>query len=907
MPDQTPAEQPTHWNDISKEVFAGFLEALFRSDTGKFIMSNTSEVIGNLLAICYALTAPIGVGMAKGMATAEDLVAPAFADMAAAAVNDIFNVDVPASAFAAPRGGRARAAGGEALGKGLLNLIAGKGGALEPDDGPANRYVTAMAGTAIEDWFKGWFFEVLSSLVPQLDIGKIESYGALGDKVANVLGLSRISRSIIRPLADAAIVTPFQWKVNKLFTPQLLSPSQVARMVTRDPTKRPFGLEELARQGWSAARVTELLAANVRYAAASDVAFLVREQYLDASEAQQRLQADGYDPHEAELTLLADELQRVDGFRKQAAAAAVASYASRDIDSVVLENVLLMAYSDPKERQWARLVADHRKASNVRHLSLNQVEQMVRSGVLAMIDYRRAAAREGYPDDEITALELQLRWELDKAKAIQQHRQELEKERAAEKQQREREAAARKAQVEAARALQRRGSFADLKRAAVRGLIDIGRLEEILTPQYDVDTVAILVADVEFDRAAWLAQLEAREAAKLRASERSIDVGALEAAVLTGVVSVDEFRSELRARGFDARDTAILADTVAVRLEDRQRAEQARREAAEAARRRSIDLSRLEQLVRRGARSLTDYDRTLEDLGFDDASRAGMRELLELKTADDRKAADLRAAEAAAQPARGLSLEQVRRAVKLGVKTIEEFQAWLLEQRYTTDAQLVLVAELRDELAEAAAARARREAADRAQDTRALPIATVGRAAQLGLITPAAYEARLRGLGYSGDDVAIEVGLLVTEIADRRAREAARAAAAAASRARGVSLEQLARAVLRGLAPIDDYRAAVVAAGYTEGAADLIVALLEDERTTRAAAEERRAQIEAETGTRELSLAQLEAAVKGRVLTLPDFAGAIATLGYDQADAELLVALLASKLDAGADEGGTAS
>jgi hypothetical protein len=125
---------------------------------------------------------------------------------------------------------------------------------------------------------------------------------------------------------------------------------------------------------------------------------------------------------------------------------------------------------------------------------------MVKSRVLNVIDYRRAAEREGYPT------RTSWRWSSSSdSSSIEDKRsrttaRELEASRAAEKKARDAATAAKRAEVEAARALARRGSEADLERAVVRGLIPMARLEEVYAAHYDPDTVAILVAGIEQDR-----------------------------------------------------------------------------------------------------------------------------------------------------------------------------------------------------------------------------------------------------------------------------------------------------------------------------------------------------------------------------------------------------------------------
>jgi hypothetical protein len=459
---------------------------------------------------------------------------------------------------------------------------------------------------------------------------------------------------------------------------------------------------------------------------------------------------------------------------------------------------------------------------------------------------------------------------------------------------------ARAAELEQQHALARRGSLADLRRAVVRGIVPVSRLEEIIAPLYDVDTVAIYVDLVESDRVAFVEDQARRADALKRAAARSIDVGALERAVLEKVLSPADYRRRLDQLGFSAGDADLLTATLTARLRDQDAARAQHDQAAAAAKVRSIDLGRFEQLVRRGARSLEQYATLLQSLGFDDASRAAMTELLRLHIADDAAAAQLRADAAAKAKPGDVSLDLLRRGVILGVATEDDFQRFLVDHNFTSDAQLLLMAELRDDVSQAEAARTRRLQAERRDGSPAISLDRIARAARLGIVDVDAYQARLVDAGYSDDDIAVEMQLLVTEIADVQATRAKRDALAAQTAARGLSLADVARAVKAGAATIEDYRGRAAALGYSNADAALLVAVLEDEVASLVDAQTRHDQIEAELGRRNLSLGQLEAAVKSGLKTVDDYVGDVEALGYGADDAELLATLLLEKLNAGA-------
>lgn len=906
MGEQPPAGQQEKLSTIAAQIAKGVLEATIESNIGKRITAESIDGLGALVGLGIAMMAPIGVGFAKAIATSEDIVAPQMADVAAAAVSDIFGTDIPASTFSQKRNRDGRQRASDTLGAGVLNAIRGNAGAVEPSEAGAQRYLGFVINMALEGWYQGWMLEFLTSMVPQVQIGNIESFAGLDDVMSQTLGLGRMSRSVIRPLLDATVVTPLKWQVNKTYRPELLSTGLLSLMYARGAWSFEKVSEELARQGYSDDRIAALLTQGLKYHSAADLDLLVRSGQYDPATATDHLRNQGWLEHHAQEELDLEKLKRIASFERAMANAAVSAFADGRIGEAMLGEFTTGATIDAQEKAQLVELAHARSILGRRPLTSGEAEQAVKAGILSMSDYRRALVREGRDDEAVVVLELLLRRELDKASDIEDLKKRQAAERAAEKQARDAAMAARKAEVEKERALRRRGAEADLERAVVRGLVPIVRLEELYVARYDPDTVRILLELVTDDRLAYVAQQQKRIEAEKRVPVRRAELGDLEAAVMANVLSLAEFRTRLAQLHFDAADAALLADTLAARKADADFAKAKRAQAEEAAKIRRVNLGTFEQLVRRGHRSLADYGALLEDLGFDVAAVAAMRELLQLQIDDDARARAERAAAEARLKIKGLSIEQLRRAVLLKVKTIDDYQAFLVEQGFTTDAQLVLLAELRADVAEADAARQRRDAAERARREPAISVGDVARAARLGLIPMQVYIDRLTRDGYSADDIAIETDLLVHEMADIAAQRERRERAEAAAREKGLSLADVARQVKAKLVPIGAYTSAAIGAGFTAAAADALTELLAHELATIEAAARRRAALAEQLPERDLALGQFEAAVVGDLMSLDDFFANVVGLGYDEDEAALLRALLVVKLEAKAAAAGGA-
>lgn len=894
MADDGDFEQAADYRQIGKEFALG-MDAAGASLKDASLWERAGVNIATTIVgffLKYAIK--ISIFLTSRLAEAEDQNQEGFQKLAAVAIKDMFGVDVGGS-FNTGRGRGGNIAAANAVGDALLKAFAGQardggsGGELQPSDVPAKNFISAMAQLSLEGWLEGWVVEALSA-------GQLETFGDLDDTISHVLGLGRASATVHGPLVRHMIVTPLEWKILKEHRPNLLSESEILKARNRGDYTDADAEEELARLGYSSRRQEMLRKSAAKRLSLDDALLLSRHGLFGRDIAIQNLRDEGFDQATAELAVAAAETKRFDALNDNSLTAIKRAFVNGDLSDSGLSTFLQSIIVDDLERESFITAAQTERELEVRHLSSGEVIDCVRLGILPTAYYRAWLQRENYPEDEAFALELRLRMEIQADAKIEEERAKLQAERALEKQQRADDAVARKAAVDAERALHRRGSLADLNRAAVRGLIPFARVEEVLSAQYDADTVHVMIALLEQDRQTYLEQQARAADARQRADRRNLDVGVIEQAVLAGVLTFQEFEGRLSQLGFVAADVAVLSATLADRKHDLDDARAKQAAAAAAAKVKGIDLGRFEQLVRRGVRPLSEYDTLLGSLGYDAGARAAMVELLRLHIADDaaaeaerKKAADLR-------NVHGVTLELLRRAVILGNAPEDAFQRFLVEQKFTSDAQALLLAELRDDVAAADAARQRRDEADARSGARALSLDRVARAVRLGLVSPAAYRDRLARDGYSDDDIAIELALLVQEIADVQATRAKRDAADQAAAVRGLSLADVARGVKAGAATIDDYYARAFALGYSSADADVLVAVLNDELAAIADARSRRTSIDGELTARTLSIGQLEAAVKVGAVSIGDYIAQLESWGYGADDAELLAGLLVDAL-----------
>jgi len=898
MPDTPPdiVVSAVDWSDVGYQVFNGFMKRLLEAKPGEIVPGTLAEGAAAGKHAAFEMMVFLAAKLGAGLHAVEEPFLPVIAAFVAPILAGLFGAEVDEGALRKTLDSGAAQAAGRAIVQGFLKAATGDdSGEIQPSTAGSERVAAAAVSAALESTFNAIVPELLSDLVP-FEVGHFTAFTELPEEIIRTLGVSRLVRRALQPFINATCTTPATWALNKKYRPALLGASTLARLIARNPDDREKWTEDLRRDGYSEDRIAALLNEQRHFFSPSDVRTFVYRNYWTQDHGLQHLRDQGYDEQTATDALRLEGLKRIDELETQESNAIIGAYVAGDIDRGTMIGMLNASVSIPVERTLLTERADVQRAANVKRLSLGQMAEMVKSGVLSLADYRGRAAELGYPIGDVDALDLQLRADMDKAKTIAQHRAELAAERAAAAAQRAAEKAAKLLQVQAAAALAKRGTEAQLQDAAIRGLIPLARVEEVYSAKYDPDTVTILMDDLAAKRQDYVARQQAAADAVKRAAVRHIDVGALEQAVMDGVISLDEFRGRLADLKFDAADADVLVSTLGAKLDAQAAAKAQRDEAAAAAKVKHIDLGRFELLVRRGHRTMADYAAFLSSLGYDAGSVAAMVDLLQTTIDADARAAQLRADAAKKAATKGLTLEQVRRAIIIGARDIATFTPWLLAAGYTTDDALVLLAELQADVDEATAARARRAAADRAVQAGRAPLSDVRRAARLGLIPVDVYFARLKADGYTADDIAIESDLLTTEIKQAHALDAQVAAADAAAARKGLTLGQMSAAVLAGEAPLASYNALALSLGFSPDDANTLTATLQDKLDATAAARARQQQLAAEGADREASRADMEKAVKQKLKTLDDYRAWLADNGYADDDAALLTSELAITL-----------
>jgi hypothetical protein len=897
-PSQTPPVKPpepvTGW--FEKNLINPLVEWLESNRFLNWIKNLFISIVGWVLGAILKLSVEITVFWAKTIGEGELRATDAYNKLVIEGVADLLSVETSEVAGIASRDKAARRDAQRAAGQAIIRALFGDyTGATAREIGPsaaqAERFMTAVATLAMEGWLWGWVAEACS-------LGAIEKFGDLDDIIAEALGIGRLSRRVLGPPMSILVEQPFTWLLNRTFRPTQLGASELIRQYWRGRATRERVFRELSWMGYKDDDIEALLATHQRFLSDTDLVYLVEAGVWTREQAIQHLRDQGYPEETARATLELERQRRIDTYRRKAADAAIDAFVRQDIDEAQLRRVLAGLGLPEWEQQWMRTVAAFQREFRSKDLTLSDMEQAVKRGILSINDFRAYCLKQGYSLEDARTLELLLLTEIRDKEAADAERRRLAEERERERQRRLAEQEQRRQQV-AQELEQRQLSLSQIEQLVRRGLRTLDDYREWLrnagyTPQDVADLAELLSQRIADERA----EAERREQLAAQAARRRLSLSDLEKAVKLGLMSVDEYRSQLAAAGFSDEDRALLARILQRELdraaEEAARREEARRKLAE----RQISLDDLERAVRLGLRTVDDYHARLIAEGFSDEDADLLAELLRHQIADDNAARERRAKVEAQLKRRKISLNDWEKAVRAGIRTIAEYRGMLMAEGYS-DADANLLSRLLELQIQADrdAAERRRQAAERLA-TRHISLDDLERAVVLGIVSMDYYRDVLHRQGFSAEDQRILTGLLAQNISDYREKQRTRAAAQRTAQRRGISLDDLERAVRLGIRSMAEYQATLAQLGFTAQDQATLVALLEYQMAQDRAAQARRDQIEQEVARRGLSLAQMERAVLEGIQTLQDYYAFLRQQGYSQQDAQILGALLELRLAA---------
>jgi len=295
-----------------------------------------------------------------------------------------------------------------------------------------------------------------------------------------------------------------------------------------------------------------------------------------------------------------------------------------------------------------------------RQLSLGDIQRAVRLGLLTILDYGQRLQQAGFSDtDRLIAARI------------------LEADMKAD------EAARRLREAAAAAAAVKRISLTDLERAVRAGVATMAAYRgELARLGFELEAIDLLVRLLELDMAKDRAAVEVRKRAEDAMRTRRVTHSEVERAVLLGVVSIDAYTAALKREGFPEEDSNLLRLMLMERLRLQAAKDAIILEAGADLAARQVSLEELERQVRDAFMSIEALRSMLLGLGQEINVVEAIASKLLAEQAN-RELEQRREAEISVELAtRGLSLSQFQTAVREGLRSLEEYGAFLTREGY---------------------------------------------------------------------------------------------------------------------------------------------------------------------------------------------------------------------------------
>ena len=427
-------------------------------------------------------------------------------------------------------------------------------------------------------------------------------------------------------------------------------------------------------------------------------------------------------------------------------------------------------------------------------LSASQAGILVKDGIWTIAQYQQFLVSRGYGTDAVTASTQLLQAEMNST-AVKTAA-----------------AAATKASA-AAKGL----NLGQIEKAVIEGIATEDQLMGYLTGHgYDAADAQVIVDLTHNALTTAQAKAAAKVAATTKAASKSISLPELERAVRLGLTTADTYTAALQKAGFDAASVTLLDGILQSQMAT-DTATKAKSAAAAAAKNsKGVTLAQIEQEVIGGIRPIADYSSALVSLGYDAADQIQLTALLQLKVDQAASTAAKRTAAAKAAAARGVSLPDTERAVKLGVVPVSVYTSLLQSLNYTPDAVDVLTNSLIAQMAATRKTQTATNAAGTALAAKSISLGTLEKAVIAGLQPIATYTATLTSAGYSDADAATMTELLQLKVDQAARAKATHADADGKATQKGIALAKEEAAVVAGDKTMDDYNALLISLGYDD-------------------------------------------------------------------------------------------
>lgn len=450
-------------------------------------------------------------------------------------------------------------------------------------------------------------------------------------------------------------------------------------------------------------------------------------------------------------------------------------------------------------------------------------------------------------------------------------------------------------------------NIGDLSDATTRmgySITDARDLElQVLLQMQQASNKAATLADAKKAQAAAKLVKDAAAAAKAAAAAAKVANAGLstakfEALVRAGIRTLAEYRAFLISEGTKAGDAADLTTLLQNQIADAKLVADAKAANDTHATTKGASLPQIQKAVIDGILSIAEYTQQLRNLGYSVDAITLLTEEMTRDLSDQKARDDAHTAALAAAADKGVSITAFERAVKLGIRTVDDYAAFLSSLGYGPDDVSLLADSLDRELSNEDDARKLKEKATADAAAKGLSLPELEKAVRAGVRNITDYRDALVKLGYDADAQAALVQLLQLQMDQDQQTLALQGSASALLGQRGISLVQVARGVELGLLDIGTYTDTLIDSGMTQEDADYLTLIEASKVATQKAAIDKTKSASALLTARGLSLASLESDVKAKRLTITAFASQLAQAGVEAADIQTLTDVLTQELQA---------
>lgn len=858
--------------------------------------------------------------------------------IAATAVSGIFRTPISAAQL----GQVGSSNPGAGIGNGLFDTItrslgAGFTGAdakpLAPSEAGAEQFVNRSIDMAVEGWLQDWVSETFS-------LGYVKDLGKLKESIERSLGLGRLARRVLGPPVKVLVEDPLTWLLNSTYLPTQLSVGVAIKEYIRGQIDQPTLAQILSYAGVPQSAIPALVNDARPHLGVAQLAELVNGGAMDQPTALQELLNDGYDTTTANWVWQAEQFTRQRALALQYVAAAEQAFVNRKLDTMGFNNIVdgltvgsgsttlsgdvptfsagTFTVFTATEAALIKATAVFKRNAGQQLVPVGEALTMVEQGLVGIDDYTRLLVLHGYPNGESTidqwnadvdqAIDNDLGtqwidlWQIStfmKSQAVSQAAatKAANAKAAALRAQTKLAAAQAKAAAAAADAEAKGVSIAKYETLVLDGLKTIQDYQTFLAGKgLAADNVAAFTTVLQAKLTAAGAAGAATGQVTAGSKAKALNVSQLSAAAKEGFLTIDQYAADLEALGYSAADAQLLGEVLTNEISAAAVKAQTSAAAAAALGDRHVSLAQEENAVLLGIQTPEQYEAMLQAAGFAPEDQAILVGALKARLVTTQAAAAKKAAAAGVPGTKPLNLAELERAVRAGIKTPADYQTALVDAGYTPDAVQSLMSLLQLVINNDAHVAAATGKSSGMLSSGGLSLTDIRTAVKLGVVPIATYDTALQAAGVSTTDAAVLHASLAAQLAAAASTTAAVKRVNGLLAAQGETLEDLEKQVLSGSVGISSFQASLAGAGVTPSDVAGLTALLQDKLANQAATTKLVAGVTQAAAAKSLSLAQETAAVKAGVLTIDDYQAFVQGLGYDAADAAVLVATEASKL-----------